>query len=172
MTKRSFGDGGIDERGDGIYRLRYRVAGRRWVTIRHADGVRTTYGPLDQISVTAGARVTRGQPIGTTADALTFTARIGEAYIDPASLFDGGPPRVRLVPEPLDLDGMTYQFAGDEHGRLLVEGGEVELGDKLRFIIPHCDPTVNLYDRFFCVRGDLVEDEWPIMERASGQTYF
>jgi D-serine deaminase-like pyridoxal phosphate-dependent protein len=39
-------------------------------------------------------------------------------------------------------------------------------------IIPHCDPTVNLYDRFFCVRGEVVEDEWPIMERASGPTYF
>ena len=82
------------------------VAGRRWVTIRHADGVRTTYGPLDTISVAVGGRVARGQPIGTTTDALTFTARIGEAYVDPASLFDGGPPRVRLVPEPLDRPGV------------------------------------------------------------------
>ena len=82
------------------------VAGRRWVTIRHADGVRTTYGPLDDLSVTTGEHVTRGQPIGTTADALTFTARVGDAYVDPASLFDGGPPRVRLVPEPLDRPGV------------------------------------------------------------------
>jgi D-serine deaminase-like pyridoxal phosphate-dependent protein len=41
------------------------------------------------------------------------------------------------------------------------------LGDKLRFIAPHCDPTVNLYDRFFCVRGDIVEEEWSVMERAA-----
>ena len=30
MTKRSHGDGGIDERGDGVYRLRYRITGRRY----------------------------------------------------------------------------------------------------------------------------------------------
>jgi D-serine deaminase-like pyridoxal phosphate-dependent protein len=75
-------------------------------------------------------------------------------------------------PEVLGIRGVTYEFAGDEHGRLVVENGEVKLGDKLRFIAPHCDPTVNLYDRFFCVRGESVEDEWPIMERASGPTYF
>jgi hypothetical protein len=32
MTKRSHGDGGIDERGDGVYRLRYRHDGRRFTT--------------------------------------------------------------------------------------------------------------------------------------------
>jgi D-serine deaminase-like pyridoxal phosphate-dependent protein len=75
-------------------------------------------------------------------------------------------------PEPLDMSGVQYEFVGDEHGRLILNDGDVELGEKLRFIPPHCDPTVNLYDRFFCVRGDVVEDEWPIMERASGPTYF
>jgi integrase len=35
MTKRSFGDGGIDERGDGTYRLRYRVNGRRFTKTFH-----------------------------------------------------------------------------------------------------------------------------------------
>jgi D-serine deaminase-like pyridoxal phosphate-dependent protein len=76
-------------------------------------------------------------------------------------------------PEPFGLTGVTYEFAGDEHGRLSLNGGsEVRLGEKLRFIAPHCDPTVNLYDRFFCVRGESVEDEWPIMERGGGATYF
>jgi D-serine deaminase-like pyridoxal phosphate-dependent protein len=75
-------------------------------------------------------------------------------------------------PEPFGISGVTYEFAGDEHGRLLLNGGDVRLGEKLRFIIPHCDPTVNLYDRFFCMRAEVVEDEWPIMERAGGSTYF
>jgi integrase len=30
VNKRSHGDGGIDERGDGVYRLRYRTNGRRF----------------------------------------------------------------------------------------------------------------------------------------------
>jgi len=75
-------------------------------------------------------------------------------------------------PEPFGIEGVAYEFAGDEHGRLVLAGGDVQLGDKLRFIIPHCDPTVNLYDRFFCIRSETVEDEWPIMERATGAPYF
>lgn len=74
-------------------------------------------------------------------------------------------------PEVLGMAGIRFEFAGDEHGRLLLNDQSVALGQRLRLIIPHCDPTVNLYDRFFCVRGENVEDEWPIMER-SGPTYF
>ena len=76
-------------------------------------------------------------------------------------------------PEPFGISDVTYEFAGDEHGRLTLTGSnDVRLGDRLRFIIPHCDPTVNLYDRFFCLHEESVVDEWPIMERASGGTYF
>jgi 3-hydroxy-D-aspartate aldolase len=75
-------------------------------------------------------------------------------------------------PEVFGINDVTYEFAGDEHGRLIVDDERIRLGDRLRLITPHCDPTVNLYDRFFCVRGDVVEDEWPIMERAAGVTNF
>src|SRR5690349_1228182 len=75
-------------------------------------------------------------------------------------------------PEVLGMKDIAYEFAGDEHGRLLVNDDQIRLGDRLRLIAPHCDPTVNLYDRFFCVRDDVVEEEWPIMERAGGATNF
>jgi D-serine deaminase-like pyridoxal phosphate-dependent protein len=75
-------------------------------------------------------------------------------------------------PEVFGMSSVNYEFAGDEHGRLIVNDERIQLGDRLRLIAPHCDPTVNLYDRFFCVRGDLVEHEWPIMERAAGATNF
>ncbi len=77
-------------------------------------------------------------------------------------------------PELLDVTGVKYEFAGDEHGRLVLEkpSRDIQLGDKLRFIIPHCDPTVNLYDRINCVREETVEDVWPIMERGNGAPYF
>lgn len=77
-------------------------------------------------------------------------------------------------PEPLDLGGVAYEFAGDEHGRLVLHNPnrEIKLGDSLRFIIPHCDPTVNLYDRFYCVKGDSVIDVWSIMERTAAPSYF
>jgi 3-hydroxy-D-aspartate aldolase len=74
-------------------------------------------------------------------------------------------------PEPVDAELGRYEFAGDEHGRLILEK-DVKPGEKIRFITPHCDPTVNLYDRIYCVRDDVVEDVWPIMERGSGPAYF
>jgi D-serine deaminase-like pyridoxal phosphate-dependent protein len=74
-------------------------------------------------------------------------------------------------PEPVDTALGRYEFAGDEHGRLILER-DIKLGERVRFVAPHCDPTVNLYDRIHCVRGDVVEDVWPIMERNSGASYF
>jgi len=41
------------------------------------------------------------------------------------------------------------------------------VGDKLRLIPGHCDPTVNLYDNFICVRGGKVEAIWPITARGA-----
>jgi 3-hydroxy-D-aspartate aldolase len=43
------------------------------------------------------------------------------------------------------------------------------LGDKIRLIPGHCDPTVNLYDWSVCVRGNRVEQVWPIT--AGGAVY-
>ena len=41
------------------------------------------------------------------------------------------------------------------------------LGDKIRLIPGHCDPTVNLYDLYVCVRGNRVEQIWPITARGA-----
>jgi D-serine deaminase-like pyridoxal phosphate-dependent protein len=45
----------------------------------------------------------------------------------------------------------------------------VKLGDRIEFVIPHCDPSVNLYDRIYCLRGDRVEAAWPITARGMSQ---
>jgi murein DD-endopeptidase MepM/ murein hydrolase activator NlpD len=76
------------------------VAGRRYVTVAHADGIRTTYGPLGRIApgVVVGTAVDAGDAVGTAGELLLWTARIGEVYVDPAILLAAsGPPRVRLV---------------------------------------------------------------------------
>ena len=41
------------------------------------------------------------------------------------------------------------------------------LGDKIRLIPGHCDPTVNLYDWYVCIRGGRVEQLWPITARGA-----
>jgi D-serine deaminase-like pyridoxal phosphate-dependent protein len=45
----------------------------------------------------------------------------------------------------------------------------VNVGDRIEFVIPHCDPSVNLYDRIYCLRGDHVEAAWKIAARGMSQ---
>ncbi|HEY8525128.1 MAG TPA: peptidoglycan DD-metalloendopeptidase family protein [Acidimicrobiales bacterium] len=74
------------------------VAGSRHVTVRHADGVRTSYSYLATISVALGQRVEQGDRLGTAGERLHFGARMGDAYFDPALLFGADPVAVELVP--------------------------------------------------------------------------
>lgn len=74
------------------------VAGARWVVVEHADGLRTSYGYLDALSVGSGARVVARQPLGTATDRFHFGVRRGDVYLDPALLLAGGAPVPRLVP--------------------------------------------------------------------------
>ncbi len=64
--------------------------------------------------------------------------------------------------------GLEYAFRGDEHGQLTLASAarEVELGDKIELVVPHCDPNVNLYDRMYCVRGEYVRQVWKIDARG------
>jgi D-serine deaminase-like pyridoxal phosphate-dependent protein len=68
------------------------------------------------------------------------------------------------MPTFADLRDIEYTAASDEHGNLKL--GETNrplvIGDKIRLIPGHCDPTVNLYDWYVGYRGDRVEALWPI----------
>ncbi len=64
-------------------------------------------------------------------------------------------------PEPVLLNA-KYRWGGDEFGFL---DTKLALGDRVEFIPPHCDPTVNLYDRIHVCRGETVEAVWPVMGR-------
>ena len=77
-----------------------------------------------------------------------------------ASSVDSGMPAV------WKRDGLVYTRASDEHG--WVEGKSVPaLGEKLLLVPGHCDPTINLYDWYVCVRGGRVEALWPITARGA-----
>lgn len=71
-------------------------------------------------------------------------------------------------PEAVERPGVTYEFAGDEHGRLKITDASraPRLGERIEFFPPHCDPTFNLYDRVYVVRGPKVEAVWPIAARG------
>ena len=89
--------------------------------------------------------------------------RPGVAIVDAglkASSVDSGMPGVWQRP------GLTYTHASDEHG--WVEGEPAPaLGEKLLLVPGHCDPTVNLYDWYVCLRRGIVEDIWPITARGA-----
>ena len=42
-----------------------------------------------------------------------------------------------------------------------------KLGEKLRLVPGHCDPTVDRYDWYVGYRGDRVECLWPVAARGA-----
>ena len=80
---------------------------------------------------------------------------------------DGGPPAI-VSGAP---SGATYRFMGDEHGAIVDPAGAHvwQLGDRVRLAVPHCDPTVNLYDSYHVVSGDTLEAIWPVSARGRGR---
>ena len=79
-----------------------------------------------------------------------------------ASSVDSGMPRIA------DGGPAEYVRASDEHGLIMVNGAPgYAVGDKLKLIPGHCDPTVNLYDDYICIRNGRVEAIWPITARGA-----
>ena len=73
------------------------VAGQRYVSVEHADGIRSTYSYLASVTVVAGQAVTSGQVLGATGATFQIGFRRGGLYLDPAALF--GRQVARLVPD-------------------------------------------------------------------------
>jgi D-serine deaminase-like pyridoxal phosphate-dependent protein len=65
-------------------------------------------------------------------------------------------------------EGASYFFFGDEQGGIMLGGADkkLALGSSVRCVVPHCDPTVNLYEAYHVVDGDRLVDIWPIEARG------
>jgi len=61
-----------------------------------------------------------------------------------------------------------FAFMGDEHAALIAPGIGEQLipGDPVTLTVPHCDPTVNLYDHYHVVEGDTLIAIWPVSARG------
>jgi D-serine deaminase-like pyridoxal phosphate-dependent protein len=77
---------------------------------------------------------------------------------------DAGPPLIASGAPP----GATYFFFGDEQGGVVYprDGENLKPADVIACVVPHCDPTVNLYDNYHAVRGDTLEAIWPVDARG------
>lgn len=80
-----------------------------------------------------------------------------------ASSVDSGLPLVWQRP------GLSVARVSDEHAALAIAPGATAptLGEKLLLVPGHCDPTVNLYECYVCVRAGRVEALWPIDARGA-----
>jgi D-serine deaminase-like pyridoxal phosphate-dependent protein len=80
-----------------------------------------------------------------------------------AIAFDSGMPWVADRPE------VPYTRPSDEHGVLDERNAasRLQLGEKLKLIPGHCDPTVSLYDWYVCIRNGRVESLWPVIARGA-----
>ncbi|MGH6872859.1 MAG: DSD1 family PLP-dependent enzyme [Rhizomicrobium sp.] len=65
-------------------------------------------------------------------------------------------------------EGASYFFFGDEQGGIVYDPskGRLAPGDVVTCVVPHCDPTVNLYDCYHVMRGDTLSFIWPIEARG------
>ncbi len=68
-----------------------------------------------------------------------------------------------------DGTAAAYALWSDEHGRIDIAagGGELVPGHGIECYVPHCDPTLNLYDHVHAVRGDDLVDIWAIDARGA-----
>jgi D-serine deaminase-like pyridoxal phosphate-dependent protein len=80
---------------------------------------------------------------------------------------DSGPARL------VDAPGWTYQHAGDEHGKLTPTGEserrDLRVGDRVRLIPSHIDPTINLHDVLHAHRSGRIQATWAVAARGKVQ---
>jgi D-serine deaminase-like pyridoxal phosphate-dependent protein len=67
-----------------------------------------------------------------------------------------------------NLDGITIYEIHEEHTVLNVEGpaSDLRVGDKIEMVVGHACTTVNLHERYFGMREDILEVVWDIPARG------
>jgi len=112
-----------------------------------------------------------GEPVSTFRQSLFVLTTVMSAPVAGRAVVDAGHKAVAVdsgMPLVWRHPDMRYVSASDEHGKIEF-GSETTaptVGEKLRLVPGHCDPTVDRYDWYVGVRGGRVECLWPIMARG------
>jgi len=117
-------------------------------------------------------RGTDGGPFATFGHSLTILTTVMSVAVEGKWIVDAGLKAHATdhgMPMVVDYPDCTYDRPSDEHGVLTFKGDgpRPQLGDKVRLIPGHCDPTVNLYDWLVGIRSDRVECLWPVSSRGA-----
>jgi D-serine deaminase-like pyridoxal phosphate-dependent protein len=112
-----------------------------------------------------------GAPVSTFRHSLFVLSTVMSAPHPTLAVLDAGHKAVTVdsgLPTVWQRPDIRYVGASDEHGKLEV-GSETtapKLGEKLRLVPGHCDPTVDRYDWYVGVRNGRVECLWPVAARG------
>jgi 3-hydroxy-D-aspartate aldolase len=112
-----------------------------------------------------------GAPVATFRNALFVLATVMSVPQKHIAVLDAGHKAVAVdsgLPLVWQRPDIRYIGASDEHGVLecAPETSAPKLGEKLRLVPGHCDPTVDRYDWFVGMRGGRVECLWPVCARG------
>jgi 3-hydroxy-D-aspartate aldolase len=113
-----------------------------------------------------------GKPMGAFDNALFILTSVMSHVKNDRAIVDAGL-KVQSVDSGMPVvSGRTdveYLKCSDEHGVVADPACALKVGDKLRLIPGHCDPTCNVHDWYVVVRNGMVETLWPVSAR--GRSY-
>ncbi|HIJ55924.1 MAG TPA: DSD1 family PLP-dependent enzyme [Deltaproteobacteria bacterium] len=115
---------------------------------------------------------TDGKPLKEFEHSLFIYSTIISKPTSDRAVLDAGHKAVPIdsgLPMVADMPDLEYAGASDEHGKLILKDPQrnIKIGDKLKLIPGHCDPTVNLFDWYVGIRNGRVESLWPITARGA-----
>ena len=95
----------------------------------------------------------RGLSVAATVISTSPGAAVADAGIKSLAMDHGDP----------TIEGADVLYCSDEHIAFIpAEGLTPVVGERIRVVPAHCDPTIALHGRFQVIRGDEVVDRWPI----------
>ena len=112
-----------------------------------------------------------GVPVSTFRHSLFVLSTVMSASRPGVAVLDAGHKAVSIdsgMPTVWQRPDVRYVSASDEHGKLDIGSETIapKLGEKLRLVPGHCDPTVDRFDWFVGVRKGRVECLWPVAARG------
>jgi D-serine deaminase-like pyridoxal phosphate-dependent protein len=124
-----------------------------WATNTYVDEIQAgSYVLMDSHYAAGGAPF--GQALHVLASVISVNRAMGYAVADVGlkSLgMDHGLP---------SIEGATVHYCADEHTMFTLD--DVRVGDRVKVVPAHVDPTVALHERMHLVRGDEVVESWAV----------
>jgi D-serine deaminase-like pyridoxal phosphate-dependent protein len=105
--------------------------------------------------------------------ALTVLTTVISTPREGLAITDAGMKSVTLefgLPQVVGHPDAEVLYLSEEHAKVALHGTDrLRIGDKVEFLPMHGCTTINLHDQFHVVRGDRLEDVWPVAARGRSQ---